>query len=322
MIGFTDLESPRYMRLSITTRNLINPWRLPHLIRDRPEAKILLLREFLLLPFLLALPVLWRYRLTLVPVAAHNVQRARTRRRDRWAFKLLSRIGFRFILPESSEGLGSFGLGRVAQSSLVLPLAVTEQQSRGPKGPKQGPTVGIIGRRFQGKSLDSALDLLRAAVEEWNPDATILVGRPGDLSSDTLPQEVVAVDTRSEAGYRQAMARCSVVFLDYDREHYEYRPSATILDAIAANAAVVCPDFPVFNAQVNRPIKVGVTFRTAEEIPQALCLADELSTQQWRFNRWIAARQQSAIAATLRESWRSAGSGRWPPDCRQEHAAC
>jgi len=302
MVGFSDFEDDRYLRVPIGLRNLLNPWvvsaRIARLAR---EGNVVILREFLTLPLFLAAPALLRSRDRLLLLCVHNVQRAHQRPRDRMALRALARWGFRFLLPESWAGSEILGTGGWRSRSLMLPLGATSEHLASPTGPKAGQWVGSIGASRREKRGRDAVERLRDALDGAGLDAGILVGRPGERDRVTEDGRVRYTDTTTTEAYRRALAACSAVFLDYSEADYRYRTSGTILDAAAARTAVVCPDFPVFRTQIEEPVAIGATFRGEEDLGGALGRALEISRDRPEaFDAYLGHRGREAIAGRLK----------------------
>jgi hypothetical protein len=281
VVSYTERESARYLTLPGPVRNLADPWRLSATVRRRLEScRLLLLREFLTVPLLLGSPALVRFRRRLVLVAVHNIQRARLRARDRSAMRALSRLGFRFLALESSAGWREIGIDPAQGTVLDVPLVPTRDQLLAPRAAKRELVFGIVGRPREEKGSRGVIERLRAALAAAGLPDRILVGRP--TASEPLAGEdesVEFVDTTTDDGYRRALERCAVVFIDYLRADYEYRTSGTILDAAAAAAVPVCPDFPVLRVQVATPSPIGVTFESEADLPRALAVAAKMVSQ-------------------------------------------
>jgi hypothetical protein len=89
--------------------------------------------------------------------------------------------------------------------------------------------------------------------------------------------------------------------LTYAKEDYEFRTSGVILDAVAARAAIVCPDFPIFEAQISKPATVGYGFGESRTLDEAVARAAELAEDPAApFEAYLAARSASGLGSALR----------------------
>ncbi len=271
-VSFQDHETGRFLRLPISLRNLLNPVLLRRSIVRCPPEHLIIVREFLTLPLLLASPLLWGLRRRILFVSHHNLQRAYQRTRDRLAFRLLLGLGFRFILLETEAGLETITKKPGSEQILVLPLGIGEEEPPAvppPAGPV--PVVGVVGHFRGEKGQQGILRLLDRVTRSGGLEIEVLVGSSSeDFLREAGSHGFRTLDTTTDAAYAEALALCDVLLLNYDRDSYYYRPSATITDAIAFGRNVVCPDYPIFRAQVGVPVPAGATFTSETDLPRAI----------------------------------------------------
>jgi hypothetical protein len=300
VVSYTERETAGYLRLPRAVRMLLDPWRLRRTLRRAEERETLLLRDFLTLPFAAALPALLRWRRRLLLVVNHNLQSAHRSRAQRAALRSIAGAGFRFVALESGAGWREVGIDPGAVT--VLPLAAPPADPALAAAPRSR-CVGIVGMPRTEKGSATALADLRAAASRLDGGPIgILVGRPGarERTPEESAAEVELVDTTTRESYESALARCAVVYLPYSRESYEYRCSATALDAVLAGAVALCPELPVLSEQVRTPVEVGVTYRDASELAAALRRALDLSAaDRDRFALYAAHRGGHALAERL-----------------------
>jgi hypothetical protein len=284
MISFSDHESRAFLCLPVLLRNLLNPFALAVTARSHPEARLLLIRDFLTVPLLLGVPFLWQRRGALMFVLNHNIQSAHNRLRDRLALRFLLRCGFRFLCLESEQGLIDLGLRYTRSQVLTLPLGVSPDLRLMPRSTKSaGPVIGLIGHMRPEKGYSRLADFLEEALRSGQLNGQVLVGSPDqDVLSDAHGRGFSTMDTTSRDSYRDALMESDVLLLSYNRKDYFYRPSATIVDAIAVGRPVACPDFPTLKAQITQPAVVGATFKTQRDIPCAIAKAMKIPTAAFR----------------------------------------
>jgi len=301
LVSYSELEKGWWGRLPVAVRNVLNPARcVPRLRRATRCAPLVLLRDFLTVPFALWAPALRSRAGSIALILHHNVQRAATRVRDRAALELLLRLGFRFIVPESDAGvvavLGRQGRDRV----LTLPFGLVDRRN---DRVRREPIVTVMGADRPEKGNASILERVRVAMAgRREPPRVRLASRSSAALAEASRRGWEAVDTSSEESWWTCLSESTVLVLDYSKEAYYYRPSATVADAAAAGAAVVVPDFPVLRDQVRAPCAVGATFGGDQSLDSALDWALRLGAGPGtHFDRYLEHRSAAAIAATLRE---------------------
>ena len=75
-----------------------------------------------------------------------------------------------------------------------------------------------------------------------------------------------------------------------------------MVDAAIHGCYVICPDFPVFRAQINEPVSVGATFQSLDEIPGLIANAmKQLDQMPVNSAAWRQYRRVENIAAQIRD---------------------
>jgi hypothetical protein len=301
--SFTDHETHGYLRLPGRLRNLLDPWRAAgRILRLARSGKVVFLREFLTLPLLVAAPLFLPARRSLWLVSVHNLQRAAQRPLHRIALRLLVRLGFGLIVLESFAGVDRIGIRSPHPRIRKLPLvAPPERRPTGRLGSR--PCVALLGRPRAEKDLVSGIELAARAIGETRTSFELLVATPdGPLLSAAAARGLPTLDTSTPQAYGAALERATVVLLSYRREDYELRSSGVVLDAAAAGAAIVCPDYPVLRDQVSSPVPIGVTYHSPADLPAALDGAAALSQQKpENFAIYLDSRSLAAVGTLLRE---------------------
>jgi len=301
LVSYSELEKGWWGSLPVPVRNVFNPARcLPRLRRATLTAPLVLLRDFLTVPFALWATALRSRAGSVALILHHNVQRAATRSRDRVALKRLLRLGFRFIVPESDAGivaiLGSQSPGRV----LTLPFGLVDRRG---ERVRRERIVTVMGADRAEKGGASIFERVRAAVADRpEPPRIRLASRSSVALTEARRRGWEAVDTSSDESWRACLSESSVLVLDYSKEGYFFRPSATVADAAATGAAVVVPDFPVFRDQVLTPCPIGATFGGDRSLDAALDEALRLGAGPGaHFDRYLEHRSAGPIVERLRE---------------------
>ena len=271
-VSFDDLSLPAWLRKINVMRNIAHPLNLPAILARHGNKDAIFVREFLTVPLLLASPLLLRFRARVLFVLIHNVQMAHLRLRDRLALRLLFRLGFRFVSLETDAGIQQLGIDFDRDQLLVLPLccpAPTPRDSR-QRNPMR-PVVGIVGRLRPEKNVLKLLNVLSEMRQTRHSEVEVLVGcdDPAVLAqAQSLGLNVI--DTTAEAAYDAALDSIDVLVVNYDRGRYFYRTSGVIADAALRGLVVVCPDYPTFRIQISTPVVIGATFKSFDNLGQAI----------------------------------------------------
>lgn len=298
MVSFSELETGSWRRLPLLVRNLFNPLRArAHLVQAARRSRLVLLRDFLTVPFALWAPLLRNVAQRIALVTHHNLQRAATRRRDHAGLERLLALGFRLIVPESGAGLSALSRSVDERQVLVLPfgLSAPALQRR-----RECVVVSVLGADREEKG--GADTVARVAGALGRRSVTLRVAsRSQERLAIARREGWSTVDTTSAQAWESTLAESAVVVIDYRRESYYFRPSATVSDAATAGAAVVVPDFPVLREQVTTPLPVGATFGQEHSLGAALEVALRLGTgSEEPFSRYRAYRSPESIARKLR----------------------
>lgn len=302
LTSFSDVQIPKFLHF-YPIYQLLTPLFLAWQLHKNRDKDIVFVREFLTIPLLLAVPVLWPYRRNTLFVITHNSQMAHLRTRDRLAFKLLLRLRFRFVALESDEGVRALNVNYYERQLLTLPLAHYGAIQLKEHNKQEGRiTVGIIGRMRPEKNINSLFGIL----EELNNNdrINILIGCDNkNLLDEGTKRGFQVLDTTRPEDYDKALRLSDIVLLNYDAKRYFYRDSAMIADALFRGTYVVCPDYPTFRAQVSVPTTVGSTFRSMEDIPNAIRAAISLlQKNQAPFHKYIEYRRPKNIANII-DNW-------------------
>jgi glycosyltransferase involved in cell wall biosynthesis len=199
------------------------------------------------------------------------------------------------------------GPGRrfVAGKKLTIPhphhLAEQPSLPRARRVPGQPFRVGIIGTMRKEKPIRRLLETLQRAQGQLG--FQLVVGTPRATKPDGLDETGVEImDTTTEEQYAACLQSLDIFVVDFLRTEYYFRPSGAVVDAAMHGCYVICPDFPVFRAQINEPVPVGATFRSLEEIPALVDKAmQQLDHAPVDSEAWRRYRRVENIAATMRD---------------------
>jgi glycosyltransferase involved in cell wall biosynthesis len=161
--------------------------------------------------------------------------------------------------------------------------------------------VGIIGTVRKEKPIRQLLETLQRAQKRLN--FQLVVGTPLATKPAWLDETGVEIlDTTTEAQYAACLSSLDVFVVDFLRAEYYFRPSGAVVDAAIHGCYVICPDFPVFRAQINEPVSVGATFQSLDEIPGLIANAmKQLDQMPVNSAAWRQYRRVENIAAQIRD---------------------
>ena len=161
--------------------------------------------------------------------------------------------------------------------------------------------VGIIGTVRKEKPIRKLLETLQRAQKRLN--FQLVVGTPLATKPAWLDETGVEIlDTTTEAQYAACLSSLDVFVVDFLRAEYYFRPSGAVVDAAIHGCYVICPDFPVFRAQINEPVSVGATFQSLDEIPGLIANAmKQLDQMPVNSAAWRQYRRVENIAAQMRD---------------------
>lgn len=295
---FPDRLLPHWISRRAFLTSMIRPYLLCYELWRRRHFDLVIVREFLTVPLVLALPAVWWFRKRTAFVLMHNIQMASDRLRDRLALWVLYKAGFNFICVESDAGLRELRIDPNGGQILVLPHSYIEfgRSLDRPANPR--PVLGIVGQHRPEKSIGPLLERLADAVQQDQIDADILVGNDNrEILALANRLGFEAIDTTDFEAYLGALDKVDIIILDYNRERYLYRSSGVITDAIFRRKVVICPDYPIFRAQVQVPEKVGVVIESWDRISAAVGEALDLVTgPRDAFDRYIDHRTARSVA--------------------------
>ena len=270
----------------------------------RAGARRVLIREFSNLPLLLWAPVFFPMRRRLHFVVNHNLQWAVSEGAERFAWRMLQRLGFRMVFFETRDlSLPSFfQLDHPRHCVIPHPVAPpSDAVGFRRAAPNTLPRVGVAGYARPEKEQRALIETLVAAGQgKWR----VAVGTPDPTAHPpTLREAGVEVrTTASVAEYESFLRDCDVIALAPREGRYRFRPSGVLADAVSAGTPVVAPDFPLFRSQLRAPCAVGEIFSRPEELPAVVERAlVRRAAGGYDFDAHRAARSPEAIARALDE---------------------
>ncbi|WP_145088833.1 hypothetical protein [Rosistilla carotiformis] len=122
---------------------------------------------------------------------------------------------------------------------------------------------------------------------------------------ENLPCEIKFVDTTHYDDYLRFIESLDVLVVNLRKDHYWYRSSGVVQDALSAGAYVIVNDYPVARSQVSTPVAVGAVYREFVELTTALrsVPAKLGSGFECRSLKWNEARTSKAISDTFAKAF-------------------
>jgi glycosyltransferase involved in cell wall biosynthesis len=192
-----------------------------------------------------------------------------------------------------------------AGKKLTIPhphhLADHPPTPRPPRVPGHPFRVGIIGTVRKEKPIRHLLEVLQKAQKQIG--FQLVVGTPLATKPDWLDAAGIEIlDTTTEAQYGACLDSLDIFVVDFLRTEYYFRPSGAVVDAGMHGCYVICPDFPVFRAQISDPVPIGTTFRSLDEIPALIGKAmEQLDHAPIDSGTWRRHRRMENIAVRMRD---------------------
>ena len=296
--------------------NLREAWRLADRLPGPARFDWVVLREFLTLPFIVgSVPRLRRAKRRLLLVLNQNVERAAASAWHRIGLAMLFRSGFRFMVPETLEPLRRLGIRYRPEQVREIPFGLP-RGCPGPTPPRsEGPAiVGVFGRPASWKNQLTLLEALHALRAGSARGFELTVGSTDDRVAAWAKERGVPIaETETRESYFRALASCDVVVHGAVRAACEYRPSASLHDALASGRSVVALAGAATRAQTSVPARTGVTIGSLDELEGAIAAACEITRRApGRFLEYVRHRGPENLARLLAAALGAAGRAEGP----------
>jgi len=252
---------------------------LPCRISKRNSSTILV-REFLTLPLLFVSPFLYRRRKKIWFLCQHNIAFATKKISHRISLRILSRLGFRFIVYDDSTlwSIIDKSPHKYCIKSIPHPIQTFISKDETPYHTNQSLRIGIVGNFRPEKSPDWAIKTILHELQEGKKlhGYSLLIGSPDPIFLSSFSNVVTLINTESHENYISALRSCDILVLAYDEESYSHRPSGVLSEAVGSGCAVVTPDVPGLREQVHFPSTVGATYSARDGLIDAILSATDL----------------------------------------------
>jgi hypothetical protein len=279
--------------------------------RDR----VIVVREFDNLWFLLVSPAFWLLRSRMVLNVNQNFSCPLGLGAGARALGILTRMGFRFMWLDAAAALPDIR-AHYPRLRVCTPLFPVQRRRTASRNAQRGEkfTVGLVGyfREDKGgvaKAVALAHTLSRipgvqVAAGFWN-DA-----QREQFCADAAPH-IATCSTYETADYHRFLDRCHAVVVLAERDAYYYRHSGILMDCIAHGALPICPSYPLLESIITRPEPVGATYGDGEKLR---CVVMRVLAQYHRLRGNLAAhasaRTPDHVSAALEEMLRPSPAAR------------
>jgi hypothetical protein len=160
--------------------------------------------------------------------------------------------------------------------------------------------IGIVGMIRPDKPIIPIIKILETYTNETVSIETF-IGTPFWQVPDELKKGAInLIDTTSSEQYNSFIQSLDIVINYYDKEHFYYRSSGVLNDAISGGCFVIVPDYPLLKEQVSNPVKVGETYENIEDIKNAIDRSIQYMTNNViAFDKWCHIRSNEKILKNL-----------------------
>jgi glycosyltransferase involved in cell wall biosynthesis len=252
---------------------------LPCRISKRNSSTILV-REFLTLPLLLVSPFLYRRRNKIWFLCQHNIAFAAKNVNHRISLRILSRLGFRFIVYDNSAlwTIIDKNPNQYFIKSIPLPVQSFISKEDIKLHPHKSLRIGLVGNFRPEQSPLWAVETILHEIQEGKQlfGYSMLIGSPNPFFLSKFSNVVTLVNTSSYKNYISALRSCDILVLAYDEGYYSYRTSGILAEAVGCGCAIVAPDLPALRNQVHTPASIGATYTSKKELIAAVLAAANL----------------------------------------------
>lgn len=160
--------------------------------------------------------------------------------------------------------------------------------------------IGIVGMIRPDKPIMPIIKIL----ENYTNDTVLIetfIGTPFWQVPDELKKrDINLIDTTSSIQYNSFIQSLDIVINYYNKEHFYYRSSGVLNDAVSGGCFVIVPDYPLFKEQISNPVKVGEVYDNLEGINKAIDMSIEyLTNNVVDFEKWCEFRSKEKILKDL-----------------------
>lgn len=272
----------------------------------------IMVREFLTIPLAVISPFLWCFKDRVWFLCNHNLARTRQRSAERCVFKIMVRMGFRFLVLEEADWAEAKELGLV-EGQLVVLRAPCERRAQA-QSRVSNRVVGVVGNYRAEKSANEILDrLIQVKKTGIIGQFDLLIGSTRLENYSKYAPDCILVNTSSDIQYANVLSRCDAVLIPYDPISYRMRVSGVVIDAVGFGCSIVASGVSTLKKQISEPVSVGYSFDSVDGLAEAIRQALELRAKLgWtdRLEEYYAGRGVLYYQKTFSFLWPSARAGR------------
>jgi hypothetical protein len=233
--------------------------------------RIIIVREFSNNAMLLFSPILFLCRKQILFNINHNLIDLNLNSFS--PIKIMCRMGFRFLLLDGSFAVSSFPKSiRTQFLTPYFPLTRRVNKSYKISIKKKKRILGIAGnarlKRINVVRIHKIIINL-AKIKNWEIRISNSFNTNNDLKNI---KNIKFFNTKSHQKYLKFLSSCDAILILANKKDYFYRNSGSIIDSISCGAVPIVRRFPVFISQINKPVKIGLTYESLEKINEVLSI--------------------------------------------------
>ncbi|HWI15872.1 MAG TPA: hypothetical protein VNT02_16520, partial [Burkholderiales bacterium] len=279
---------------------------LAQMARGLAQGRVVIVREYTNFAMALVAPFLWPWRDRIIFNVNDNLA-PQLGLLSRASLQLMRRWGFCIMLLDGAEVQGDLER-RLGEMRLLTPyFAVPDRRERSARtNTRRAFRVGFVGYFRPDKGGVTALaDAIRAL--QRLPDVEVALGYwnrgqveqlPGDVRAQLLLRE-----TLRYPDYLAFLAACDVIVV-LATPAYLMRHSGVLVDSVSRGTPVLCPDYPLLAFQALRPVPVGTTYATLQDLPDRVQEVKARHRElKHNFEEYFRARSSRSVGAQLAQQW-------------------
>ncbi len=269
--------------------------------RVRRQFDFVIVREVFPPYMLICNVLLWPLRRKIIFILNHVQQFALESSYHRVMLQYFKFFHFYTINFEISDDILPAAIRFNERSSLIIPHPVDcSFKPRLLPGDRVPPNaqlkLGVVGFPRDGKPIVRLAEYVYNLAKKGTLGCDVVIGTHSKWAAfeslQKLGVPVVATDTRQS--YIDTLRSLDIAVYLFEKDKYYYRASGVIADALACGCHVVCSDYPVLKHQIMWPVRVGTTFTTLDDLPEAIREASEIVYSVGQDNHWEYRKQRDA----------------------------
>lgn len=252
--------------------------------------KYFFIREFNTVSFVFSALIMLPFRRRVILNVNHNFQKATTSKLKFYALKFIDFLGYRYFCFEANVSPIALNL-----PVLSVPFIISKKNSQPKSKAFSKLKVGFVGSYRKEKKIEDILLELDKIYSDI--DITPILGTDSsELLLDYEKRGWTTYNTSDYKMYEKAMNEIDILILNYNQDDYYYRHSGVLTDAIANEKFVIIPNYPYFKTQISSPCRVGLTYKTLNEINALIIEAQEMiKNDEVDYSKYCKVRSEESI---------------------------